>query len=398
VRFARGRPERLRNSHNRAYRSRFGVRAVRLAARTPAHPELTWEPGVDPVRSSLQPFRPNWAASPAFEGNDFSVAATLTSALSDEVASEFRAGFESSTRDYGSETVRLEDDVPGADLPSTFVVVGGSGFGSHPALPGRFERSTLRLTETLHYETGAHRLKGGVAAVLSSYDQSYTYGSRGEFFFGGVEQFARRRGSFVQTARVADAAFSVPQFAAYVQDTWNASPGFDLLLGMRLETEQRPRSEVAFNALWEERSGLRTDSTEDRRVKWSPRVGLTWDVANQHRWIIRGTAGMYHDMVDPGVLAELIGHSRGIEVRRDVGRLSSWPTVPSPPTAPNVGSRVTLLGPNFDAMPMERQTTAASLSPWSADPRGHSVFRAATPTPKRQITGCLHAEEVRTRS
>ena len=289
--------------------------------------------------------------APAFDGSDFSIAATLTSALSDDVASEFRVGFETSRRDYGGETLGVDDDTPGAGLPSTFVVAAGSGsgFGSYPTLPGRFERSTLRVTETLHYETGAHRLKGGVAAVLSSYDQSYTYGTGGEFFFGGVEQFARGRSSFVQTGRIVDAAFNVPQFSVYAQDTWSASPGVDVLLGMRLETEQRPRSEIVFNSLWEERSGLRNDSTEDRRLKLSPRIGLTWDVQNQHRWIIRSTAGVYHDMVDPGVLAEVIGYSQGVEVRRGVGRLSNWPTLPSSTITTNVGSRLALLGPNFDA-------------------------------------------------
>lgn len=287
--------------------------------------------------------------APAFEGSDLSVAGTLMSAFGPELANELRVGFERSTRDYGSETLRAEDDVTGADLPTTYLISANSGFGSDPALPGRFERSTLRLTETLHYETGAHRLKGGVAAVLSNYDQTYTFGGGGEFFFGGLEQFARRRGAFVQTGRVGDAAFSVPQFAAYIQDIWNPSPGLDLLLGMRIESEQRPRTEVLFNTLWYERSGLRTDSIDNRRLKLSPRFGLTWDVQNQHRWIVRGAAGVYHDMVDPGVLAELIGYSRGIDVFREVGRLNSWPVLPNSIIAPNVGSRVTLLGPNFDA-------------------------------------------------
>jgi len=288
------------------------------------------------------------------EGQDASASATLTSQLSARFAQELRLGFEKSRRAYS-----VGDDSGDEDLPATRVVAGGFGFGTDPGLPGEFEHTGVHLTQSVHFGAGrGHRIKVGLAGSFDSYDNTYAYGRSGQFLFGGIDEFSRREGAFVQAVGpVPIARFDVRQYAVFAQDLWNVFPGFDLLFGVRFELEELPRDQIRLNRDWLDLTGIANNNITSPTRKLSPRLGFQWDVQGQHQWLLRGSAGIFFDRTDPGVLTELLTHDGRVRIRRGVGDLSAWPNVPDSAHAPVVAPRLTLLGPEFTAP----RTARASL-------------------------------------
>lgn len=275
----------------------------------------------------------------ALEGRDFSTAAALTSALGPQLASELRFGVESSTR----ELLR-------AGPPATRLVDGGLAFGADPALAGRFKRTAVRLSETAYLTRGSHHLKGGVAVAFASFDDSYGVGRGGAYWFAGTDEYGSRTGVFTQAVGpIPTAQFTTTTLAVYLQDTWSASPGFDLQAGVRYELEQIPENQVGVNQPWLDSTGIDNGVYERGHRRFSPRLALTWDVQDQHRWVVRATAGIYHGARDPGLLDEVTTHGVRFLVRRGVGSLGRWPAAPDSVAAPIQGPAITLLGPRFAA-------------------------------------------------
>lgn len=274
---------------------------------------------------------------PPLEGRDISVAATLTSQLGPALAQEVRAGFESSLR--GSVE---ESDLP----PSTVLVAGDLSLG--PALAGRFESTAFRASQTLHYPVGSHYLKGGFAVTLPTYDHTYATGGAGEFTFGSVEQFARGEGLFRQsTGPLPVARFSVPRYAAYLQDRWSPVGGLEVVLGARYELETLPSDDVSANEAWFARTGLTNGRMPKTLGKLSPRFGFLWDVGAQRRWLVQGAVGIYHSATDPHLLGELITNDGDLQVRAALGALGGWPAAPG--AALPIGQTLSLLPSNYAA-------------------------------------------------
>jgi hypothetical protein len=271
------------------------------------------------------------------DGLDLSAAATLASRLGSVVSQELRLGVERSERDYW-----------GSPLTGTRIVDGGHDFGTDPAFAGEFERLALRASGTMHLALGRHRLKLGLDGLYTSHEQRYTHTRQGEFSFAGADEFAGLQGTFTQAVGSPPfAKFRNWQLALYVQDTWLLAPELEVLLGLRYEYERLDRDEVRRNEAWLEESGL--DNTDfDRSIrKLNPRFGFQWDMGQRGEWLVRGGAGIYHDLVSAGLFGELVTLDGTVEFRRGVGVLNAWPAAPDLTAAPILGPRLTLLGPDF---------------------------------------------------
>jgi hypothetical protein len=271
------------------------------------------------------------------EAADLSIASVLASRISRPFSNELRFGIDRTQREYS-----------GTSLPGTRIVDGGLAFGTDPAVPGKFDRLTVTLSETLHLNLGSHRLKGGIGATYLSYEERYSWGTGGEFAFAGIDEFAGLQGSFTEAAGTAPfAKFRNWQVAAYLQDTWRPVPDLEVLLGLRYEYERLDDGAVRRNEDWLGRSGLDNSSLDRGLDKWSPRIGMRWDVGGRGKWLVRGGWGIYHTLVDPSTFAELVTHDGRVLTRRGLGDLDSWPEVPGLDAAPIAGQRLTLLGPKF---------------------------------------------------
>lgn len=282
----------------------------------------------------------------------FIAGATLSSELTTGLSQELRLGATVSTRAYGA-----------APLPVTTFVDVGSSIGSDPSLPGRFRRTTLEAGDAVHYALGAHELKFGVDLALNLYNQTYGYDQSGAYAFSGAGDFALRRGVFTQSLFVSPAArFSVPSYGAYAQDQWTALPGFTVLASVRYDRELLSHDKVVADTAWRRASGLDNTRFPSAVTKPSPRLGFTWELGREHSTAVYGTAGVYFDEVDPGLLGEAITESQGDTVRHGVGVLAAWPGLPDRAHAPATGTALTLLAPGFQVPRSGR----ASLGIWQA--------------------------------
>ena len=273
------------------------------------------------------------------EGVDANGVAQFTSSLSPTIGMELRVALEYSKRDYRS-----------LDLPATVLAEGPIAFGDDPAFPGRFERLAFRASEAFHLRLGTHQLKVGGSALVASFDHAYAFGRGGQFVFGGINDFAGLGGAFVQSVGPPPSArFITSEFGGFLQDTWRATPGFEMTLGFRVDAEVLPGDEVPLNDAWLERTGLINNAFDQTITKFSPRFGLRWDVGNWHRWLVHVEAGIHHGTVDPGMFAEVVTQNGAPLVRRGIGSLGRWMETPDSAAAPVAGPSLTLPGQGFEA-------------------------------------------------
>jgi hypothetical protein len=270
---------------------------------------------------------------------DIAAGATLTSVLSRSFALEFRAGFELSRREYA-----------GTDTALALLVGGPAAFGTDPTLPGRFSRTAFRLGETIHVTGGRHRLKLGGGGSFRSLDDTYGYDRSGEFAIGSDSLLVAREGGFQQVVgRVPLARYTSYQFGGFVQDRWRAAPGFDFTLGLRVDWEHVPGNKILLNSAWQAATGMRNDTLDATATKLSPRFGFTWDVANQHRWLVSGEAGLYHGVAPEDAFAAAVATANGVDGRGAVGALGRWPVPPDSSAVPITGATLALINPSFGA-------------------------------------------------
>lgn len=298
------------------------------------------------------------------EGSDFSAGATLSSDLGGPFSQEVRFGVERSERTY-----------QGTDVRNTIIVDGGLAFGTDPTPPGEFEQLTFTALQALYVRLGDHRLKVGASGRYSSIFQNYAYGSGGEFLFAGLDEFGELQGVFTQAVGAPPIAdFSRHQLGLFFQDTWSTVRGLDVIFGLRWDYERLPQGDVELNEEWLQRTDVDNRDFDATIHKLSPRFGFIWDVGNRHEWMVRGGAGLYHELVDPGLIGEVVTHDATVQFRRAVGDLGDWPSPPDLSVAPVTGSRLAMFGPDFRSP----RTARASLGLSRVVAPGTSVHLAGT--------------------
>lgn len=309
-----------------------------------ARADVTAYPAVSGTRETA--YLPDPAPMP--EGLDLSAGVALRSVLSERYGNQLLLTFNRSTRDYflpDDDVVRsfLDDGVP-----QTGVVDGALLFGVDARAPAELARSAFRAEQALAVRLGSHDFKLGVDVGWKSTDWTYAWGRTGRFLFGGAAQFADRVGAYTRTTGpVPSASFTQIETAAFLEDVWSATPGLELVAGLRLSDERLPSDDIALDATWATLSGLRNDALDSHVRKFSPRVGFTWDVQQRHRWIVRGGFGLYHDDVGEDVLGELLTDDGALGAQRGLGSLGRWPQVPDSAAAPVQAPTLTLAGPDF---------------------------------------------------
>lgn len=274
--------------------------------------------------------------SDPYSGNDLFVGATLTTRFSDRVYQEVRVGVGATTREY--------DDVD--QLATTRILSSGALLGTAGSRPASFSESTVRASETLHIVWPDHRLKLGLSGSFSAVD-SERKGST-EAFFSNLDDYASGEAFRVQSIpTVGGADFTIPNVALFVQDTWTAGMGLDLLLGLRLDAGRLPADDLMLNQEWLDISGL--DNTEASPIWWraSPRVGFTWDLQNRHEWMISGSGGIYSGTSDALLLGDWLGGDGGTDVRRGFGTQGAVMHTATV-DASTFGTALTILNPGFE--------------------------------------------------
>ena len=307
-----------------------------------------------------------YGTTPPLDALDILVSATSTTRLFSGAYLEFRASFHSSTREH-----------PGVDRepsPGTRLVESGDWIGLDPFLSSRVSRTSFVGGPALHFSIGErNHLKVGGQFSIPSFEYEFPNRGAGSFVYSGADEIMSGEGAFTQIAapRV-PAGFSLPRVSGFVQYAWDALPGLRLTSGLRYDAELLPDEDITVNGDWIAASGLEAERLESTLHKFSPRIGLRWDLRGEGNTVFVAGAGTHHGDMDPGVLSEVLTFGRGIEIRRGVGNLGGWPSLPDETAVPVTGERITLMSAGVES-PRTRRT---HVGLWQLLGRS-TVFRAS---------------------
>jgi hypothetical protein len=290
----------------------------------------TWKEGSPQLGAD-----PFFGTGTSLKARDISGAVGLTTS-SGAFANELRGGFSMARREW-----------LGSPVAGTILSNDGIAFGTSPVLPATFDVKRVDISNAIQFVRGPHRLKGGVSLNILSHDQDYRYGASGLFHFGDLDRFAQGQGTYFQVAGTPGSArYTVTTPGVFLEDTWSASPDFQLQLGARYETQVFPKTKISADTSWFNASGVSNIFTPDNSSRVSPRIAFTWSLRSN--WVIRGSGGLYQGELDPSLFAEAMLFDGGSTVRRGLGLFPSWPSDPGG-AAPTVGKRLTLFSDEYRA-------------------------------------------------
>ena len=240
--------------------------------------------------------------------------AELQSRLSPSVANEARASY-----------VRVRDkrDING-EYPSISVnnVGGGSvNLGiERSSMANRLDQDIYTLEDNLTWYKGNHTYTFGTHNELYKFTNLFIQDLFGSYTFKNYDAFKsyyedyiagtidpaksylnQYRYGHANTDVTGDprweASFGAAQLSFYAQDKWDVSNNFQLTYGLRMDMPiifDAPTANDPFNQYAETRGwNVKTNQKLSSTPLWSPRVGFRWDINHDHRFILRGGAGVF---------------------------------------------------------------------------------------------------------
>ena len=230
----------------------------------------------------------------------------LKSQLGDNLSNSLIAGYSvvSDRRDpYGSQT---SPQIEIADLGYGQINAGSD----RESAVYRQHTSTLELTDNLTWNVGRHSLTIGSHnemykvqyTFLNSYNGRWQYPNLAAFL---ANQPNRIRATYSPTNNALSAVLGTPGAdfnvftpSAYVQDEIAVTNDFKLSLGIRVEgtTTDKAQQAAAFtNLTLADGSTPFTKYKNDYGTSFTvaPRVGFTWDVVPEQKFVIRGGVGVF---------------------------------------------------------------------------------------------------------
>ena len=329
-------------------RSISGIARVDWTLSTTSNLEVTAMVGALEVSNGLARRSPaTYGTSPPLDALDVLVSATLTTHLFAATDLELRASFQRSEREY-----------PGLDresIPGTRFVDSGAWVGLDPSLPARVTRTSFVGGPILHFSIGRHKIKAGGDFSIPSFEYEPPNRGTGSFTFSNSSAIAGGDGAFVQIVEPRPVgSFSLPRVGSFLQYSWDAAPGLRLTSGIRYDAEILPDEDVFVSRDWITASGLRADSLDPTLNKFSARIGLHWNLTGRGRTVFVAGAGTHQGDLDPGAINEVLSFAGGIDVRRAVGGLGAWPSLPDETAAPVTGERITLMSPRVKSPRTQR--------------------------------------------
>ncbi len=273
----------------------------------------------------------------AFVSRNQFFTAELKQALSSNLLATFRGGY-SRTRvgqDVEANTT-LPPFVPGREFIGNIDVGGLQRFGTQASVDVRFLQQVTSLSADLVWTRGRHLIRTGALAEHYQQDMVNPTFSLGTYSFANLRAFLENRAtSFIGLTSVAQFGRQWPFWLAggFVQDEFLAHERLTVTAGLRYEFMTMPidtgghdSALVNFTDRTATVGQLYQGADYDN---FSPRLGLSWDVAGDGRTAVRGGYGLYY----------ATNSSQNLIV-----------TVTNPPDTP----RVVYQAPTFPNPPFER--------------------------------------------
>ncbi|HSJ10806.1 MAG TPA: TonB-dependent receptor, partial [Longimicrobiales bacterium] len=222
----------------------------------------------------------------AWQGSDLVAGAALRSAFGASVVNELRLAATRSLRerpalDQGITTHLVSDDL---------------AFGAATQSLSSAEDLIVHVSDAVRIASGAHALEVGAAATLGMYTHEHRENADGAYLFGDLSDFEAGSGVFTRAEGGAPLTeWTSPTLSVFAQDRWRARSGLEVLLGVRVDRESLPESEVNRDGEWFRLTGLANDDIGSTPLRISPRAGITWDVNGSRDWVVEAGGGFYYD-------------------------------------------------------------------------------------------------------
>jgi outer membrane receptor for ferrienterochelin and colicin len=324
----------------------------------------------------------SWGRSANAIENDDSraLSGTLISTFSDTLLNEFRFQFakENRPRPYNG------PDITGQTRPlpdTAFDFVSAYRFGEPFFIPVDYYDTRVQFNENLTIITGAHEVKMGFEYNHVNSSQVFRGFMNGRYIFSSTDGFLNYAqnpsyvecsdGSssatgtcpagtsvtgpvlwFLQQAGVGDVTAeeggtqSINQFepALFIQDKWSLAPNFTVQFGLRYEQEIEPDpitppSEVfyaPFIGTTVNGQAFPSDGTiPSDKSMWQPRLGITWDPANDGKTVIRASGGIYYARI-PGLYLASARSTNGSRLQGIFRNSALTPFLGPVPAYPNL--------------------------------------------------------------
>ncbi|MDP2320315.1 MAG: carboxypeptidase regulatory-like domain-containing protein [Acidobacteriota bacterium] len=273
----------------------------------------------------------------AFVSRNQFFTAELKQAFSSDLLATYRGGY-SRTRvgqDVEANTT-LPPFVPGREFMGNIDVGGLQRFGTQASVDVRFLQQVTSFSGDLVWTRGRHLIRTGALAEHYRQDMVNPTFSLGTYSFANLRAFMENRAtSFIGLTSVAQFDRQWPFWLAggYVQDEWLAHERLTVTAGLRYEFMTMPIDtgghDSALVNLTDRTATVGQLYEGADYNNFSPRLGLSWDVAGDGRTAVRGGYGLYY----------ATNSSQNLIV-----------TVTNPPDTP----RVVYQAPTFPNPPFER--------------------------------------------
>jgi len=273
---------------------------------------------------------PGSGATWPVQGSDLLAGLSLFTDLG-VVSNQLRLSWNSSKREsFGTSPTAIGIMVPGG------LRLNGSESAS-------FDASTIRVLDALHFSSGNHGFKVGGELGVTTHDQAWRPGAVAEVLFGGVTQLQLSEGVYRQTSGTTPALkWTGQELGAFLQDSWNASPGLWITAVLRVERHSLSDTPVRDDE-WFRLTRIANDTAPANKWRLSPRLDVAWTAGEHREFLVNASAGLYQDRVDPLLVGEWLLDDGSASVYRYAGDLGVW-TEPRPPVGATSRTRLTLAG------------------------------------------------------
>jgi outer membrane receptor protein involved in Fe transport len=192
-------------------------------------------------------------------------------------------------------------------------IAGVANFGTATFSPLARDINLFEVVDNVSTQRGDHSLKGGVDILYNRVNIIFPGAVQGVYSFSSLNNFLNGNYLNYQQAFGVPSQFqSNPNFGAFVQDEWRASPHLTLNAGLRYDVQDLP-------------DPIRTDSNN-----FAPRFGIVY-APGDRKTVVRASAGLYYDRIPLRATSNALQRDGSKFI---VVQLS--PTQPGAPVFPNV--------------------------------------------------------------
>jgi len=161
----------------------------------------------------------------------------------------------------------------------------------------------FNITDNLTYYVNSHKITAGFRFEYQMANNSYMRNGTGYYRYASLDDFLNQAAprdfalTYGYDGELSPAAeVGLNQGGVYLQDEWNVNSDFQLTFGVRadyLKYVDNIQTNNAILALDYGGTNIDTGQWPDANVQFSPRIGFTWDVNDDHTLKLRGGSGIF---------------------------------------------------------------------------------------------------------